>query len=35
MAFNFYLYNWRSKDLAGMNAKEDKPAGRNVGVVML
>lgn len=32
---NFYLYNWRSKGLAGMNATEDKAAGRGVGVVML
>lgn len=32
---NFYLYNWRSKGLAGMNATEDKTAGRGVGVVML
>ena len=32
---NFYLYSWRSKSLAGMNATEDKPAGRGVGVVML
>jgi len=32
---NFYLYNWRSKPLAGINPTEDKPAGRGVGVVML
>ena len=32
---NFYLYNWRSKGLAGMNATENKTAGRGVGVVML
>ncbi|KAN0136941.1 Myristoyl-CoA:protein N-myristoyltransferase, N-terminal domain containing protein [Lactarius tabidus] len=32
---NFYLYNWRSKGLAGMSATEDKAAGRGVGVVML
>jgi len=32
---NFYLYNWRSKGLAGMNPTEDRTAGRGVGVVML
>ncbi|KAH9177748.1 N-myristoyl transferase [Lactarius sanguifluus] len=32
---NFYLYNWRSKTLAGMNHTEDRTAGRGVGVVML
>jgi len=32
---NFYLYNWRSKALAGMNPTEGQPAGRGVGVVML
>ncbi|KAI9453987.1 N-myristoyl transferase [Lactarius psammicola] len=32
---NFYLYNWRSKTLAGMNPTEDRTAGRGVGVVML
>ncbi|OSD08620.1 N-myristoyl transferase [Trametes coccinea BRFM310] len=32
---NFYLYNWRTAPLAGMNAVGDTPAGRGVGVVML
>ncbi len=32
---NFYLYNWRSKALAGMNPTEERTAGRGVGVVML
>ncbi|KAF8263388.1 N-myristoyl transferase [Lactarius quietus] len=32
---NFYLYNWRLKGLAGMNATQDRTAGRGVGVVML
>ncbi len=32
---NFYLYNWRSKGLAGMNSTADRVAGRGVGVVML
>ncbi|KAI0034011.1 Myristoyl-CoA:protein N-myristoyltransferase, N-terminal domain-containing protein [Vararia minispora EC-137] len=32
---NFYLYNWRTKPLAGINAVEDRPIGRGVGVVML
>jgi glycylpeptide N-tetradecanoyltransferase len=32
---NFYLYNWRSKPLAGINPTEDRVAGRGVGVVML
>jgi glycylpeptide N-tetradecanoyltransferase len=32
---NFYLYNWRTKALAGMNRTEDRAAGRGVGVVML
>jgi glycylpeptide N-tetradecanoyltransferase len=32
---NFYLYNWRSKALAGMNPTEDRSAGRGVGVDML
>ncbi|KAI9441266.1 N-myristoyl transferase [Lactarius indigo] len=32
---NFYLYNWRSKALAGMSHAEDRTAGRGVGVVML
>jgi len=32
---NFYLYNWRTAPLAGMNPEGDVPAGRGVGVVML
>ncbi|THH12512.1 hypothetical protein EW146_g7623 [Bondarzewia mesenterica] len=32
---NFYLYNWRTKSLAGMAATADKEVGRGVGVVML
>ncbi|KAF8503332.1 Myristoyl-CoA:protein N-myristoyltransferase, N-terminal domain-containing protein [Russula emetica] len=32
---NFYLYNWRSKGLAGMNPTADRVTGRGVGVVML
>lgn len=32
---NFYLYNWRSKALAGMNPTGEKTAGQGVGVVML
>lgn len=32
---NFYLYNWRTAPLAGVNAVSDVEAGRGVGVVML
>ncbi|KAH8818790.1 N-myristoyl transferase [Flagelloscypha sp. PMI_526] len=33
---NYYLYNWRTAPLAGMNPGEDgRPAGKGVGVVML
>jgi len=32
---NFYLYNWRTKPLAGISATDDRPEGRGVGVVML
>ncbi|KIY72059.1 N-myristoyl transferase [Cylindrobasidium torrendii FP15055 ss-10] len=32
---NFYLYNWRTAALAGMEAIGDREAGRGVGVVML
>ncbi|KAF9265466.1 N-myristoyl transferase [Marasmius fiardii PR-910] len=32
---NFYLYNWRTSPLAGVNAVGDVPAGRGVGVVMV
>jgi glycylpeptide N-tetradecanoyltransferase len=32
---NFYLYNWRTAPLAGMNPVGDIPAGKGVGIVML
>jgi len=32
---NFYLYNWRTMPLAGMNEEGNVPAGKGVGVVML
>jgi len=32
---NFYLYNWRTAPLAGMNAEGGTSAGKGVGVVML
>ncbi|KAJ7709813.1 N-myristoyl transferase [Mycena rosella] len=32
---NFYLYNWRTSKLAGINDEGDAKAGRGVGVVML
>jgi len=32
---NFYLYNWRTKPLAGMGTEGGVPAGKGVGVVML
>ncbi|KAF9013912.1 N-myristoyl transferase [Cyathus striatus] len=32
---NFYLYNWRTAPLAGMNPEGGVPAGKGVGVVML
>ncbi|KJA27116.1 hypothetical protein HYPSUDRAFT_131980, partial [Hypholoma sublateritium FD-334 SS-4] len=32
---NFYLYNWRTPVLAGMNSEGGVPAGRGIGVVML
>ncbi|THU87253.1 N-myristoyl transferase [Dendrothele bispora CBS 962.96] len=32
---NFYLYNWRTARLAGMNSEGGVPAGRGVGVVMV
>jgi len=32
---NFYLYNWRTANLAGMNSEGSIPAGKGVGVVML
>ncbi|KAI0064592.1 N-myristoyl transferase [Artomyces pyxidatus] len=32
---NFYLYNWSTKPLAGVNATEDRGVGKGVGVVML
>ncbi|KAG8814419.1 glycylpeptide N-tetradecanoyltransferase [Serendipita sp. 400] len=32
---NYYLYNWRTAPLAGIEAVDGVPAGRGVGVVML
>lgn len=32
---NFYLYNWRTANLAGMSSEGSIPAGKGVGVVML
>ncbi|KAF9484744.1 N-myristoyl transferase [Pholiota conissans] len=32
---NFYLYNWRTAQLAGMIGEGGVPAGRGIGVVML
>ncbi|KAI0636740.1 N-myristoyl transferase [Trametes polyzona] len=32
---NFYLYNWRTAPVAGINAVDGVPAGKGVGVVML
>lgn len=32
---NFYLYNWRTAKLAGMNNEGSVPAGKGVGIVML
>ncbi|KAG6814496.1 hypothetical protein H0H92_000021 [Tricholoma furcatifolium] len=32
---NFYLYNWRTAPLAGMESAGQIPAGKGVGVVML
>ena len=32
---NFYLYNWRTAPLAGVEAVGGVSAGRGVGVVML
>lgn len=32
---NFYLYNWRTRPLAGMNGVDGVPPGRGLGVVML
>lgn len=31
----YYLYNWRTSPLAGVEATSDDPAGRGIGVVML
>lgn len=31
----FYLYNWRTPQLAGVTALDGVPAGRGIGVVML
>ncbi len=32
---NFYLYNWRTAPVAGVNAVGDVKAGKGVGVAML
>ena len=32
---NFYLYNWRTAPLAGLDPKGNVPMGKGVGVVML
>ncbi|KDR81698.1 hypothetical protein GALMADRAFT_239825 [Galerina marginata CBS 339.88] len=32
---NFYLYNWRTSPLAGLNSEGGVPPGKGVGVVML
>lgn len=32
---NFYLYNWRTPKMAGMNVEDGVPAGKGIGVVML
>jgi len=32
---NFYLYNWRTSPLAGVNEVDGVSAGKGVGVVML
>jgi len=32
---NFYLYNWRTSTLAGIEETDGVPAGKGVGVVML
>lgn len=32
---NYYLYNWRTVPLAGVEPVGDDPVGRGVGVVML
>jgi len=32
---NYYLYNWRTAPMAGMEPVGDIPAGRGIGVVML
>jgi len=32
---NFYLYNWRTAPLAGLDPKGNMPMGKGVGVVML
>jgi len=32
---NYYLYNWRTSPLAGMEAKGGVEAGKGVGVVMI
>jgi hypothetical protein len=32
---NYYLYNWRTSPLAGVNAVSGKKVGTGVGLVML
>ncbi|KAG8791200.1 glycylpeptide N-tetradecanoyltransferase [Serendipita sp. 399] len=32
---NYYLYNWRTAPLAGIESVDGVPAGRGIGVVML
>jgi glycylpeptide N-tetradecanoyltransferase len=32
---NFYLYNWRTSPLAGMNGEGGVSPGKGIGVVML
>ncbi|KAL9715236.1 glycylpeptide N-tetradecanoyltransferase [Leucoagaricus gongylophorus] len=34
-SLNFYLFNWRTAPLAGVDAQGDVPAGKGIGVVML
>lgn len=32
---NYYLYNWRTARIAGVETVGEKPEGQGVGVVML
>ncbi|EEB95881.1 hypothetical protein MPER_05084, partial [Moniliophthora perniciosa FA553] len=32
---NFYLYNWRTAPLAGVQSVDGAPKGQGVGVVMV